>query len=122
MTQIKIQDEVRKSYYASGALKCETPFKAGKEYDINGNIIHIRWNDVVEAWYDYDSDGNRIHTRYKDGENWYDDKGNIIHRKWKEGYEEWYDDKGKIIHNIDIDGHEYWFEYDSNGTRSIRRV
>jgi YD repeat-containing protein len=72
-----------------------------------------------------DGNENLIHGRTKTGGEWrdeYDDKRHLIYRKWNDGYAEWYDDKGKIIHNIDVDGHEYWFEYDSNGTRSIRRV
>lgn len=58
-------------------------------YDLDGG--------VTKVWFDFDEDGNVIHLKRGDGlEAWYhyDDKGNMIHRKWSDGWEVWKDNSG----------------------------
>ena len=46
-----------------------------------------------------------------------------ISGKWYNFMESYdYDSNSNKIHTLCRNGSEYWFEYDSNGTRSIRRV
>jgi YD repeat-containing protein len=70
-----------------------------KEYDNNGNMIHSRYSDGFEVWYDYDTNGNEIHSR--------DSRGYEV---WRE-----YDNNGKCIHYRDSTGREWRREYDNNG-------
>jgi len=69
-------------------------------YDERGNVIHIKYSDGFEEWYEYDEKGNIIHYKNSYGsEEWYeyDEKGNRIYGKYSDGYEEWYDEEGNVI-------------------------
>ena len=70
-----------------------------KEYDNNGKLIHYRYSDGFEVWYDYDTNGNEIHYRNSFG-----------YEVWRE-----YDANGKLIHYRDSTGREWRREYDNNG-------
>jgi YD repeat-containing protein len=70
-----------------------------KEYDNNGKLIHSRYSDGYEVWYDYDTNGNEIHSRDSNG-----------YEVWRE-----YDNNGKCIHYRDSTGREWRREYDTNG-------
>ena len=69
-------------------------------YDKKGNLIHAKYSNGYEVWYEYDDKGNCIYIRNSKGyEVWYeyDDKGNCIHKKYSNGDEYWYDNKGNCI-------------------------
>jgi hypothetical protein len=76
------------------------------KYDSNGNLIHSKYSDGYEAWYEFDSDGNCIHYKNSSGhENWrhYGSSGKLINYKSSSGLEKWYwegeetDDPVKIL-------------------------
>lgn len=87
-------------------------------YDADGNMIHTKYPNGSEKWYEYDSYGNRhlIHYTASDGfEWWYDANGKLIYTKNSNGSEHWFDDSGKPIRYKDADGYEKWYERDSLG-------
>ena len=58
------------NYKDSGALL--------KEYDSNGNLIHVEHiSGIFEAWYEYDDKNRQIHYKDSNGEeSWYEYYGN----------------------------------------------
>ena len=70
-----------------------------KEYDKNGDLIHMKQSSGYEEWNEYD------HNR------------KCIHHKTSSGYELWrkYDEKGKLISLKDSEGFNESREYDKNG-------
>ena len=82
-------------------------------YDEKGNKIYYKIDTAYEyreSW--YDSHGNIIHEKYKNGEeHWYeyDSNGNMIH------------DKTNLHNEGDGTCIESWNEYDSNGNVILRK-
>jgi len=69
-----------------------------KEYNLHGRLIYGRYPAGDEIW--YDSNGNVIHFKYSNGhEEWfeYDQNGNEIHWWNSKGIEYWWDSKGRKI-------------------------
>ena len=71
------------------------------EYDINGNIIHRKSNDI-EEWFEYNDDNTMKHSWDNDGKEFfykYDSQGNLIKTVSPRGLEEIYkyDDLGRVI-------------------------
>lgn len=108
-------------------------------------MIHSKYSNGSETWYEYDSNGNLIHTKDSDGyEAWnkYDAKGNKIYCETNSGYEYWYDYdyNGNLIHQNsavkksipdkkkreimeDLHkklSHEYWYEYEYDSNNKIK--
>ena len=72
-----------------------------------------------ELWKIFPDSNNIIHKKYTDGtEEWYDEKGNIVHEKYPDGDEVWLDDKDNIIHTKTSDGEEIWIDYDAEGNKT----
>ena len=60
----------------------------GYEVDDRLNIVHVKYRDGTECWYDYDIDGKLIHEKDSDGyERWLNGQGNRIHEKLADGDE-----------------------------------
>ena len=52
------------------------------EYDSNNNLIHSKYSDGTEYWFEYDDNGNIVHYKEKDYEEWFKyDNGNVIYYK-----------------------------------------
>ena len=47
--------------------------------DSKGNLVHYKYSNGTECWYEYDENNNLIHAKNTSGyECWYDSKGNEI--------------------------------------------
>ena len=97
-----------------------------REYDANGNEIHLKDSNGYEEWREYDSNGNEIHYKDSDGyEYWreYDSNGNLIHFKNSNGYEEWreYDSNGNEIHFKNSDGYEFSYRVEYCPSGQLKR-
>ena len=67
-------------------------------YNENGKLIHGKWSNGDEVWYEYDKKGNLIHEKYPNGDEfWYNENEKIIHKKCPNGTEYWFDKKGNKI-------------------------
>ena len=83
--------------------KCERSDTLLKEYDSNGNLVHVEHIcGIFEAWYEYDDKDRKIYYKYSNGEeNWleYYDNGKIKSARYKAPNSE-------VI---------YQYDYDENG-------
>ena len=102
------------------------------EYDDNGNVIHLWYENGREFWHEYDKNGNLLHSIMPEGENFYRyDNNRIVSEQVISDtmpsnsiYRE-FDSKGRIIHEKqgsapDIKSvmsdycPEYWYKYGSD--------
>ena len=63
---IGIRNAVRKA--VSGIIVAIRGY--GDEYDADGHIIHSKWSDGFEQWYEYDTNGTLIHMNDSEGFEW----------------------------------------------------